>query len=61
MKDTAHGEMEGVVVSVDRFGVVSAACRSELASGREQWFDGFVSQNEERGQIASRTLARPVT
>jgi hypothetical protein len=37
------------VVSVDRFGVVSAACRSEFASGREQGFDGFVSQDEERG------------
>ena len=49
MEDTVHGNSDGVVVGVDRFWVVRAAGWAEWLSGGEKGFDGFVSQNEQRG------------
>ena len=49
MEDTAHGEADGMVVSVDWFGVGCWTGRPELARGGKQRFDGFVSENEECG------------
>ena len=49
MEDTLHGNSDGMVVGIDRFWVVRAAGRAEWLSGGEKGFDGFVSENEERG------------
>ena len=47
MEDTPHGGADGVVVSVDRFGMARWTGRPEFASGGQQRFDGIVSENEE--------------
>ena len=49
MEDTVHGNSDGMVVGVDRFWVVRAAGWAEWLSGGEKGFDGFVSENEQRG------------
>ena len=49
MEDALHCNSDGMVVGVDRFWVVRAAGWAEWLSGGEQGFDGFVSQNEQRG------------
>jgi hypothetical protein len=48
MEDTSHGCLDGIVVEIDRFWGVCAARGAEWLSGREQGFDGFVAQDEER-------------
>jgi hypothetical protein len=49
MEDALHCNSDGMVVGVDRFWVVRAAGWAEWLSGGEKGFDGFVSQNEQRG------------
>ena len=49
MKDTLHRDSDGMVVGVDRSWVVRAAGWAEWLSGGEKRFDGFVSENEQRG------------
>src|SRR5260370_41976542 len=49
MEDALHCDSDGMVVGVDRFWVVRAAGGAEWLSGGEKGFDGFVSQNEQRG------------
>src|SRR5438477_2876718 len=49
MEDTLHGNSDGMVVGIDRFWVVRAAGWAEWLSGGEKGFDGFVSENEQRG------------
>src|SRR4051794_41214262 len=49
MEDALHCNSHGMVVGVDRFWVVRAAGWAEWLSGGEKGFDGFVSQNEQRG------------
>src|SRR5438874_13328543 len=49
MEDALHCSSNGMVVGVDRFWVVRAAGWAEWLSGGEKGFDGFVSQNEQRG------------
>src|SRR5438270_13074748 len=49
MKDSLHCYSDGMVVGVDRFWVVRSAGCAEWLSGGEKGFDGFVSQNEQRG------------
>src|SRR5438874_8147030 len=49
MEDTLHGNSDDMVVGIDRFWVVRAAGRAEWLSGGEKGFDGFVSENEQRG------------
>ena len=49
VEDTLHCDSDAMVVGVDRFGVVRAAGWAEWLSGGEKGFDGFVSENEQRG------------
>ena len=49
MEDTVHGNSDGMVVGVDRLWVVRAAGWAKWLSGGEKGFDGFVSENEQRG------------
>ena len=49
MEDALHCNSDGLVVGVDRFWVVGAASRAKRSSGGQQGFDGFVSQDEQRG------------
>src|SRR5438045_9417430 len=49
MEDALHCNTDGMVVGVGRFWVVRAAGWAEWLSGGEKGFDGFVSQNEQRG------------
>src|SRR5205809_6987534 len=49
MEDALHCNSDGMVVGVDRSWVVRAAGWAEWLSGGEKGFDGFVSQNEQRG------------
>jgi len=49
MEDALHCDSDGMVVGVDRFWVVRAAGWAEWLSGGEKGFDGFVSENEQRG------------
>jgi hypothetical protein len=49
MEDTLHRNSNGMVMGVDRFWVVRAAGWAEWLSGGEKGFDGFVSENEQRG------------
>ena len=49
MEDASHGDLDGSVVEIDRFWVVRSASRAERLSRSEQGFDGFVSENDERG------------
>src|SRR5438067_11623400 len=49
MEDALHCNSDGMVVGVDRFWVARAAGWAEWLSGGEKGFDGFVSQNEQRG------------
>ena len=49
MKYALHRDPHGIVVSVDGSGVVCSAGWSESLSGRQQRFDGFVSENDQRG------------
>ena len=49
MEDTLHRNSDGMVVGVDRSWVVRAAGWAEWLSGGEKGFDGFVSENEQRG------------
>jgi hypothetical protein len=50
VKYALHRDPDGVVVSVDGPGVVCSAGWSESLSGRQQRFDGFVSENDQRGE-----------
>ena len=43
------GSSWGIVVEIDRLGVVGAASGVTGLSGGEERFDGFVAQNDERG------------
>jgi len=52
MKDAAHCNLDSVVVGIDLFGVVRAACGTQRLGGREQRLDGFVSEYQERGDGA---------
>ena len=49
MEDAVHCNSDGLVVGVDRFWVVRAAGWAERLSGGQEGFDGFVSENEQRG------------
>ena len=49
MEDALHCNLYGVVVSVDGFGVVGTAGRSEWLSGGEKGFDGFVAEHDQCG------------
>ena len=49
MKYALHGESQRSVVAVDGSGVVCSAGWAESLSGGQQRFDGFVSENEQRG------------
>ena len=49
MEDALHYNSDGMVVGVDRFWIVRVAGWAEWLSGGEKGFDGFVSQNEQRG------------
>jgi hypothetical protein len=49
VKYALHGESHLGVVSVDGSEVVCSAGWSESLSGDQQRFDGFVSENEQRG------------
>jgi hypothetical protein len=49
VEDALHGNSDGLVVGVDGFWVVRAAGWAEWLSGGEKGFDGFVSENEQRG------------
>src|SRR3954447_14967105 len=57
MEDALHCNSDGMVVGVDRFWVVRAAGWAEWLSGGEKGFDGFVSQNEQRGHRPQTKLA----
>ena len=48
MEDSLHRNLDGAVVGIDRLRVVGAAGWAKGASGGEQWFDGFVTENDER-------------
>ena len=49
MVDAFHCNSDGLVVGIYRFWVVRLASWVEGLSGGEEGFDGFVSQNEQRG------------
>ena len=65
MKDALHGEPQGVVVGVDGFGVEAAAGWVEGPGGGEERFEGFVAENDQRGDRAEaageRLVAASVT
>ena len=61
MEDAFHCNSDGVVVGVDRFWVVRPAGWAEWLSGGEKGFDGFVSQNEQRGHRPQTDWQRFVT
>ena len=61
MEDTSHGSLDGIVVEIDRFWIVCAACGAEWLSGSEQGFDGFVAENEERRHRPETGQQRLVT
>ena len=44
-----HCSSQGIVVDIDRFGVVCATRRVTVLSGGEERFDGFVAENDEGG------------
>jgi hypothetical protein len=48
VEDTLHRELQSTVVGIDRLGVVGAAGWAKWAGGGEEWFDGFVTENDER-------------
>src|SRR6202011_4791021 len=48
MEDTFHCNSDGLVVGVDRFGVVRPAGWVERWSGGQEGFDSFVSEDEQR-------------
>ena len=50
MEDALDGKLQGVVVVIDRFGVVAAASWVKRPGGGEERFDGFVAENDEGGQ-----------
>ncbi len=61
MKYALHCESHRSVVSVDGCGVVCSAGWSESLSGGQQRFDGFVSENEQRGDRSQAGGQRLVT
>ena len=62
MEDAFHSSSNGLVVGVDWFWVVRSAGWAEWLSRGEEWFDSFVSENEERGHrpqtVRERLAAR---
>ena len=49
MEDALHGKLYGIVVGIDRFGVVRAAHWVKGLGGGEERFDGLVAENEQGG------------
>jgi hypothetical protein len=48
-EDALHGNLQRIVVGIDRFGVVRAAGWVEGPGGGEERFDSFVAENDEGG------------
>ena len=61
MEDALHCNSDGLVVGVDGFWVVRATGWAERLSGCEKGFDGFVSQNDQRGHRPQTGWQRFVT
>jgi len=60
MEDAFHCSSNGLVVGVDWFWVVRSAGWAEWLSRGEEWFDSFVSENEERGHCPQTRRERLV-
>jgi len=58
VEDASHGELQGIVVGINGFGVVCAASRAKGLGGGEERFDRFVAENDERGHRPETTGKR---
>ncbi len=48
MEDALHGKLQGVIVGIDRFGIVGAALWMKGLGGGGERFDRLVAENDER-------------